>query len=141
MGAELQNLHPYLRNQTPQQLSNAIPVTWFEDAGPFSKSKSMSVIAWSGLLATSHEGFSKFVAAMCVKTATTLDHEYDACRAILADFAALAVGHCDGEPLLRDGEGQCWRVILLFAKGDLEQKVRWGAVDYNSTNEVCFFHA
>lgn len=48
-GQHYKALHPHLRNKTVAELSTRFPVVVHEDAGPFTKLKSMDVVSWSSL--------------------------------------------------------------------------------------------
>ena len=43
-GRELRRLHPQLRNRDPYELRHHIPLILHEDAGPFSKRKSVDLV-------------------------------------------------------------------------------------------------
>ena len=54
-GMELRRLHPWLKGKTVEDLKSSFPVTMHQDAGPFSKSKSMDVTSWRSILARGTE--------------------------------------------------------------------------------------
>ena len=59
-GMEMKQLHRHLKNKTLAQLARTIPVRLHEDAGPFTKTKSMNVISWSSLLGRGSDLESKY---------------------------------------------------------------------------------
>ena len=54
-GMELKNLHPFLRNRTIESLKRTIPGRIHEDAGPFTKAKTVNMISWSSLMGSGTE--------------------------------------------------------------------------------------
>ena len=59
-GMDLKQLHPHLRGKTLAQLSHHIPLRIHEDAGPFTKIKSVNVLSCSSLLGKGTELESKY---------------------------------------------------------------------------------
>ena len=49
-GLDYQRIHPHLRGRTVADLSRCIPCRVHEDAGPYSKIRSVTVISWSSML-------------------------------------------------------------------------------------------
>ena len=49
-GLECQRRHPHLKGKTVSQLSTTIPCRVHEDAGPFTKTKSVNTVQWSSIL-------------------------------------------------------------------------------------------
>ena len=58
---------------------------------------------------------------------------------VLDDFRDLALGHTqDNVVLAHDAHGRTWRFLLLFCKGDEQQRAdEWGLVHYNAGDECC----
>ena len=54
-GMQLRQLHPWLRGKTVQDLQYSFAISMHEDAGPFSKSKSMNVVSWRSMHARGTE--------------------------------------------------------------------------------------
>ena len=54
-GMEFRRLHPCLQHKTVEDLKYSFPITMHQDAGPFSKSKSMDVTSWRSGLARGTE--------------------------------------------------------------------------------------
>ena len=59
--------------------------------------------------------------------------------ALLEDFEMLASGEdASGRPCLKDEQGRVWRLVLVYAKADEQQRCdEWGLVHYNDPDEVC----
>ena len=45
-GREFQQLHPGLRNKSPEDLQTSIPIVIHEDAAPYGKKRSVNVLQW-----------------------------------------------------------------------------------------------
>ena len=57
--------------------------------------------------------------------------------ALLEDLEHCARGHVGGVPIAGSG-GVAWRFVLLYAKGDEEQRANeWGLAHYGGADEVC----
>ena len=114
---------PFLRRLDASAWRRVIPLTLHEDAGPFSKRSSVSVISFNGMFGNGGEKRCQLPVATFLKEsgavpAAVLDSLWGP---ILEDFQRLAT----------DGVGG-WRFLLLFAKGDMEQRsVSWGLPSYN----------
>ena len=59
-GMEFKSLHPHLRGKTLAQLAHSIPLRIHEDAGPFTKTKSMDVVSFSSMLGRGTELQTKY---------------------------------------------------------------------------------
>ena len=133
-GAELRNLHPMLQGRSVEQLCSAIPVVVHEDAAPYTKRSSCSVVTWGSILCKGTDIQVKFLHHTEAR-ATGLPA--NSCRLAWKSFFdqmdALAEGiHlASGAYAAQDPDGTVWRCILLFGKCDLEQLVRWGHRSYN----------
>lgn len=131
---------PHLSGLTMAQLTTTIPITLHEDAGPISKGLSASSVSWSSLVGKGTEKVSHFPVGTWVKakkaeslsTAPFWDR-------LLKDFEMLASGVDErGTPILQDEQGRVWRLVLVYAKADEQQRCdEWGLVHYNGPDEVC----
>lgn len=59
-GQEYAAVHLHLKNKSVLDLANSIPTRLHEDAGPFSKAKSVDVLCWSSLLGNGSERECKY---------------------------------------------------------------------------------
>jgi hypothetical protein len=122
--------HRHLRGRSPASLRHTMPLVIHEDAAPFSKHRSVSVLSVSCLLAIGPEIDIKYVIAAGVKEDDYHCGPDDASwREILESFDVLAKdAPPDGPP----------GGINLFGKHDSEQLVNgWGGVHYNAAKCVC----
>ena len=67
LGRILFREHGLLRGSTPEQLARTIPLVIHEDAGPFSKSQSVSVLNYSSITGRGAEFDIKFVVSTFIK--------------------------------------------------------------------------
>ena len=67
VGASIAGDHFFLRGKTPGTLRRVIPVTVFEDAGPYSHGGSCNCICFSAILGSGDERRCKYVVGVCVK--------------------------------------------------------------------------
>ena len=125
-GRKYHALHPHLRGRSINSLRKTIPITLHEDAGPFSKTKSVNVVSWSPLLGSGAELEQKYLhhAEVKYKGASCCDAAWDD---LFADLAALA----------QSFPGVDWEIVLLFGKGDCEILVRWGMPSYGAAQVIC----
>ena len=61
-GMEYARIHPHLRGKTVNDLEHSIAVRIHEDAGPFSKVKSVNTLSWSSMLGRGTEKECKYQA-------------------------------------------------------------------------------
>ena len=54
-GREYKQLHPFLRDKTPEQLKNRFAIRIHQDAGPFTKNLSVDAISWSSMHGAGNE--------------------------------------------------------------------------------------
>ena len=110
--------HYYLKHREPSSLHHCIPLAVFEDAGPFSKSKSATCICVSSLLGIGDEKMCKFLVATCIHEAGDDDMVW---RLLLDDLENITIEHAVGE----------WSFVVLFTKADEQQRsLGWGLPDY-----------
>jgi len=156
MGKELFREHPDLTGKTPPQLARSVPMAIHEDAGPYTKRKSMNVISVSSLLGVGTERKTKFPFAAHTKLAGTRVPTDDPAHALLIQsLGFLAAGvvpvpspvrvppeppwepnslneELAGKPIMGN-----WSGISLFGKVDMEAAtVGWGFPSYNAV-EMC----
>ena len=119
--------HPCFRGTGPANWTRIVPLTLHEDAGPYSKKKSTNVVSFNGLFGTGGEKLCQFVICSWIKEGHPSPGDLAAFwDPIMADFNELAV----------TGMGR-WKLFILLAKGDMEQRsVGWGLPSYNS-EEPC----
>ena len=119
---------PGMRDLQPNQLGKVVPLTLHEDAGPFIKRSSVNIISFNGLFSRAGEKVSQFPVATFIKQGMlSSEQEQSLWNPILAEFTRLA----------QEGVGG-WRFVLLFAKGDMENRsVTWGLKSYNAAGEMC----
>ena len=60
-GREFQQLHPGLRNKSPEDLQTSIPIVIHEDAAPYGKKRSVHVFQWPPLLINGSDIESRYV--------------------------------------------------------------------------------
>ena len=139
-GARLFAEHPSLRGKTPPDLKRSVPLCLHEDAGPFSKKKSMHVLSCSGLLGVGTEKetkllFSSHVSKKGEKSVLPGDPAY---KLFVSSCLAMSLGTTEtGEQLFEDEDG-AWSAIMLFGKADFEALTQcWGMTSYNGASEVC----
>ena len=136
IGREMGAMNPMLRNKTPTELNNYIPIVLHEDAGPYAKGYSMNIINFSALLARGPESQTKFAIASHIKTADDKPDEESLSKfwsEVIADFDALA----NSDKLVAKDESK-WRAVLMFGKGDMEMRIQtWGLPGYSHKIDVC----
>ena len=110
-----------------------VPLTLHEDAGPYSKRKSATIISFSSFFARSGDKLCQYPVASYVKEGPASEAQlHQLWTPILQEFERLA----------RDGIGE-WRFILLFCEGDMEVRSNsWGLSQLNSWNPCseCLAH-
>ena len=128
--------HQHLRHKTPRELSCCIPASWFEDAGPYTKSASVQVVSLSSLMGIGSEIDCKLIMGVHLKTSgeqglvPTDDGAY---KVLFESMDALASGvgpagplpideKLQGKPLILI-DGVSFGMICLFGKADGEQRV------------------
>jgi hypothetical protein len=116
--------HEFLRGKTVGHLSQCIPITVHQDAGPVAKTKSADCISVSSLLAVGGEKVTKFLLATAL---ADKDNDWKVWGEILKDLDEAATVGVGG-----------WKLVLLFAKADEEQRsIKWGLPSYNDAMEIC----
>ena len=60
-GRDFQQLHPGLRNRTPEDLRTSIPTVIHEDAAPYGKKRSVNVLQWGPLFVNGSDIESRFI--------------------------------------------------------------------------------
>jgi hypothetical protein len=115
--------HEFLRGKTVGHLSQCIPITVHQDAGPVAKTKSADCISVSSLLAVGGEKVTKFLLATAL---ADKDNDWKVWGEILKDLDEAATVGVGG-----------WKLVLLFAKADEEQRsIKWGLPSYNDSMEM-----
>ena len=139
-GRDMMGQHPFLRGLSLPELAYVIPVMLHEDAGPISKSQSATIVSWSSLLASGSEKVSHYPIATFTRPKHKFDRELlSPCWDLtLRDFQSLALGLLGGEAIVPAEGGRCFKLVLLFCKGD--EQVRsdeWGLAHHNAAGECC----
>ena len=119
--------HPVLSRFGRNSWRTLVPVTVFEDSGPYTKNKGCNVLSWGSFLGSGGEKVSQFIMGSYIKEGRLSQDQIDKMWApILADFEHL---------LTHPVGGYCF--TLLYAKGDLEVRSNsWGLPHYGSF-EIC----
>ena len=114
IGREMLVVNPMLAAQTPETLSRCIPILIHEDAGPYAKSKSMNIINFSSLLGKGAEHSTKILVATHKSDKQTKAANFTTFwDAMVQDFDELAL-----HDKFVGADGQSWRAVLIFGKGD-----------------------
>ena len=115
-----------------------MPLTIHDDAGPFAKGKSCSVLSWSPLLGTGTDYELKFPCFSEIKGSGANPGCGAAWEYVLSVFDNLAQGlDAGGNPLPPDDDGVVWKFVLIFGKGDCEQLAHWGCPMYADGDTIC----
>ena len=120
--------HRTLRDFGPADWRRVVPVTLFEDAGPYTKTHSCNVLSWGSFFASGGEKVSHFLLASYIKEAGRVPQDILAnlWTPIFRDFDALLTTDIGG-----------FFFLPLFAKADLECRSNsWGLPHYNG-DEIC----
>ena len=119
--------NPALAGLSDEALRRIIPLCIHEDSGPFTKTKSVDILSFSGLFGSAGEKCSQYPIASFVKEAPLSDVESQHVWApILKECEELASKGVGGQ-----------RFLLLFVKGDLDVRSNtWGFASWNS-HEPC----
>jgi len=134
IGREMCATNPMLASQTPETFSRCIPIVIHEDAGPYAKGHSMNIINFSALLAKGPEHNTKILVATHLSDEKTKAANFTFFwDAIIQDFDELAL-----HDKLIGPDGQMWRAILIFGKGDMEMRMgTWGLPGWSHGVDVC----
>ena len=136
-GRELQELHPQLTGKTVDDLETTLPLFLHNDAGPFTKKRSVFVLSFGSFLGIGSELEVLHVVATWVKKMDMSKPErvYDY---LLESFGKLAEGFSDGEPLAMEGE-RVWCGIWLSLFSDCEFLQQELGMKGASNTEPCGF--
>ena len=124
-GQAFWDAHPWLRGTTPVDHKWHLPLVLFDDAGPFSNTKSTYARQFYSLLGTGSEKESRILIATGVVNKSEEDKSWPI---VLDSFSKLA----------HNKEPGSWGGILLFLGADLEYACNVvGLRHFNSAGEMC----
>ena len=130
------DVHPFLRNRTLDDLESTIPCTIHIDGAPCSKLHSFLSVSFSSLVRNADQRSTQFVCATCVKPSRS-----ECCdvmwETLLADMDSLATGVVNGTDVARSADGTRWKMVLLVAKADEEQRCNEFKLPHYSSDEPC----
>ena len=124
-GQNFWQLHPWLRDRTPEDLRFHLPVCVFDDAGPISNSQSSYVRQWYSILGTGADRETRML--LCIGLTST-GMEDKSWPLILDSFSRLARPQPPGQ----------YGAVLLFFCGDLDYVCNVvGFPHFNKEDNMC----
>ena len=138
--------HPQLQHKTPIDLVHTLPLVVHEDAGPYSKTQSCVEVSFSSVLGKGIELQCKFLVFSYLKENKAVlakKQPNKAWPAVIKDLVLLEGGlhgpesELAGTPIALDALNQLWKGIVLFGKGDGDQRTDWGMPRATDPDEVC----
>jgi len=138
-GRDFKQLHPSLKDKTPDQLATSIPIVIHEDAAPYGKKRSVSVLQWGPLITNGSDIESRFVHhGYIVQKPETPEIARPSWDRFWEDIDQMTEGKDkDGIPIAKDPDGTVWKFEFLFCENDFEMDQTHGLPNYGRGRLFC----